>query len=416
MGQLLMSPSPVRLAVCAALLLGSCAARGAAWELDLDLRAVTSDAAPSVLDGGYSPVRFGEDQSGLQLGRVRLALDLPVGEVWRVHVDASAWGKTYPNPIGVTEAYLEYRPYPRDDLRLRVKVGAFYAPLSLENRAGGWASPYTLSYSAMNSWIAEELRTLGAEAKVDWLGTRLGLPFDVSGVAGVFGWNEGAGAALANGGFILDDRQTSVFGRVGTLEAANGAYVEPFRETDGRAGYYGGTELHFPGRVLVTALHYDNRADPTSSDVASHVFAWNTTFNTVGARVEYGPGWTLIGQWIQGRTEIAPPAAGMLEWPFTADYVLLSRRFGSHHMLSIRFDQFDVDSRGAALDGDGEQNGHAWTAAYVFDSGKSWTATLEYLRVTSTSYEQSDELGLPGPVTDTQLQLAVRYALSSTGY
>jgi hypothetical protein len=408
-----MSAVPTRVALGAAALLAATLAHGASFELDLDLRAVTSDASASVVDGGYSPVRFSEHQSGLQLGRLRLALTAPLGEVWQLHLDASAWGNTYPNPIGLTEAYLEYRPYPRDNLRLRVKTGAFYAPLSLENRAGGWASPYTLSYSALDSWIAEEVRTIGAEATVDWLGTRLGLPFDIDGIAGVYGWNETAGAALANGGFILDDRQTPLFGRVGEFESQSGAYVKPFREIDGRAGYYGGLQLRFPGRVLVTALHYDNRADPTSSDFVSHVFAWRTTFNTAGVRVEWDPRWTLIAQWMAGETEISP-RGGPLEWPFSARYVLLSRRFGAHHMLSFRYDRFDVESPN--VDTYGQQNGHAWTGAYVFDPGKNWTASLEYVRVTDTSYEQSEDFEFPGRLTDTQVQLGIRYTLGSAGY
>lgn len=400
------------LAFGATALFATSSAHGASWELDLDIRAVSSNASASVLDGGYGPVRFSEHQSGLRLGRLRLAFDMPLGEVWRLHLDASAWDGSHRGPIGLTEAYLQFRPYPRNDLRLRVKAGAFYAPISLENRTSGWASPYTLSYSALNSWIAEELRTIGVEARVDWLGTRRGLPFDVDAVAGVFGWNEGAGAALANGGFILDDRQTPVFNRVGKLESPAGGYMEPFRELDGRAGYYGGMELHLPGRALVTTLHYDNRADPASSDTVSHVFAWHTTFNSAGARVEYS-GWTLMAQWLSGQTEIAP-RAGALEWPFNARYVLLSRRIGSHHMLTARYDRFEVDSRN--LEADGEENGHAWTAAYAFDPGKSWTLTLEWLRVTSNSYDQGEYVDRPGPVTDTQVQLAVRYALGSAGY
>ncbi|HEV7135553.1 MAG TPA: hypothetical protein VGN43_02880 [Steroidobacteraceae bacterium] len=402
-----------RLAFGAVVLLAASAVHGAAWELDLDIRAVTSDAATSVLDGGYGPVRFSERQSGLQLGRLRLALEAPLGQVWRVHLDASAWGNAYKRPIGLTEAYLQFRPYPRKDLRLRLKAGAFYAPLSLENRASGWASPYTLSYSAIDSWIAEELRTIGLEAEVDWLGTRRGLPFDINAIAGVFGWNDLAGAALADGGFVIDDRQTPVFDRVGKIESKTGAYTEPFRELDHRAGYYAGLQLHAPGRVLITAIHYDNRADPASADAVSRVLAWHTVFNSAGARVEYGPGWTLIAQWMAGRTEIAP-LTGPLEWPFNARYALLSKRIGRHHLLSARYDRFEVDSRNAREDG--QENGHCFTAAYTFDPGSRWTATLEWLRVTSNSYSQSEYLKSDGPLTDTQIQLAFRYALGSTPY
>jgi hypothetical protein len=399
--------------LAAAALLAAGTAHATDWELDLDLRAVTSDASTSVLDGGYSPTRFSESQSGLQLGRLRLALNTPLGEVWTLHLDASAYGNAYKSPVGLTEAYLQFRPYPRNTLRVRVKAGAFYAPISVENGAAGWSSPYTLSYSAVNSWLAEELRTLGVETKVDWLGTRTGLPFDVGAVAGVFGWDEVAGGALANGGFILDDRQTPLFDSVGKLENPNGARIEPFREIDGRAGYYGGVDLQYPGHLLLTALRYDNRADPSASDAVSHVFAWHTSFNSAGARLEYGTGWTLAAQWLAGRTAIAP-GGHMLEWPFNARYVLLSKRIARRHALSVRYDRFQVDSRNA--EADGQQSGHAWTAAYLFNPGKAWTVTLEWLRVTSSSYNWSEELDTPGPVTDTQVQLSVRYTLGSTRY
>ena len=257
------------------------------------------------------------------------------------------------------------------------------------------------------------MRTLGVEAKVDWLGTRTGLPFDIGAVGGVFGWNEIAGAALADGGFVLDDRQTPLFDSIGKLKAPSGACIEPFRQIDGRAGYYGGMDLEYPGRLVITALRYDNRADPTASDAESHVFAWHTDFNSAGARLEYGAGWTVIAQWLAGQTEIAP-GGHALEWPFDARYVLLSRRFARRHMLSVRYDRFEVDSRNA--EADGAQVGHAWTAAYVFDPGTAWTLTLEWLRVTSSSYRWSENSDHPGPVTDNQAQLSIRYALSSTRY
>ncbi|HEX5208754.1 MAG TPA: hypothetical protein VFW10_13320 [Steroidobacteraceae bacterium] len=396
----------------ASALLGATVARGADWELDLDLRAVSSDAATSVLDGGYGPTRFSERQSGLQLGRLRLALNVPLGEVWKLHLDASAWDHSYRNPMGLTEAYLQFRPYPRNHLRLRVKAGGFYAPVSLENGAGGWTSPYTLSYSALSSWLAEEVRTVGLEAKVDWLGTRSDLPFDISAIGGVFGWNEVAGAALAGGGFILDDRQTPLFDRVGRFES-DGARIEPFREIDGRAGYYAGLALEAPGRFVLTALRYDNRANPAAVDALEHVIAWHTTFNSVAARLEYGAGWTVIAQWLSGQTAIAPRGSD-LDWPFDARYLLLSKRVGSRQRLSVRYDRFRVESRN--VEPDGEQSGHGWTVAYMFNPGKSWSLTLEGLRVTSNSYIWGEEQSHPGPVTDTQVQLAVRYALGSAGY
>ena len=172
------------------------------------MRLQASDGRKSFLDGGLGELRFDDGDSALQLGRARFALSQPIGEVLTLRLDASAWDDKDNNLIDLTEAYLEYRPYPRAGLRARVKAGAFYPPISLENRASGWESPYTLSSSAINTWIAEELRTVGVEGEVEWLGTRSGHAFDVGLTAGLFGWNDPVGVVLAGHGFAVHDRQT----------------------------------------------------------------------------------------------------------------------------------------------------------------------------------------------------------------
>jgi hypothetical protein len=336
----------------------------------------------------------------------------PLGEILSVHVDASSWGDRDKIPVGLTEAYLQLRPYPFSGYRLRVKAGAFYAPISLENRTSGWESPYTLSYSAIDSWLGEEVRTIGTEVQLDWLGRRSGHDFDLGATAGVFGWNEGAGAALANGGFTLTDRQTVLGGRVGKPGVPPVRASEPFHEMDGRPGIYGGVEARYLDRVVLRFLRYDNRADPTVTDAVTHTIAWNTTFNSAGLRVEGGDGWTAIYQWLQGQTSITPQG-DTIQWPFRASYVLLAKRFGSH-MLSARYDNFEVAGHS---DGDSEdagwQKGHAITLAYVFQPGPRWRYTLEWLRVQSTSYNREDyDEGLP-TASQTQVQLAIRCALGS---
>jgi phosphate-selective porin len=96
-----------------------------------------------------------------------------------------------------------------------------------------------------------------------------------------------------------------------------------------------------------------------------------------------------------------------LVWPFRAQFALLSKRFG-RQTLSARYDRFEVDSNV----GDGSQIGHAWTAAWLFDADAHWRLALEWLRVQSSSYDRAD-LGGPPLATETQLQLAVRYAFGS---
>src|ERR1700730_13163242 len=141
--------------------------------------------------------RFDRKDSGIQLGRARFALTASLGELWSAHFDASTWDDKDRSPVGVTEAYLQFRPYPRAGYRFRLKAGAFYPPISLENRAAGWESPYTLSYSAINTWLGVEVRTIGLEAQLDWLGTRTRHDFDLGLTGGAFGWNQGEGGGVA---------------------------------------------------------------------------------------------------------------------------------------------------------------------------------------------------------------------------
>ena len=92
------------------------------WELSLDLRAVSSDGRDSFLDNGQGKLRFDDDDDGLRLGRLRAAWNTPLGETFSARVEASTWYDKDKNPIDLTEAYLEWRPYPRAGWRTRVRL------------------------------------------------------------------------------------------------------------------------------------------------------------------------------------------------------------------------------------------------------------------------------------------------------
>jgi hypothetical protein len=384
------------------------------WELDLDARLVSSNAEPSFMEGGLGTTRFSSNDDGLQLGRARLALTQSLGDLLSAHVDASIYDDKDRSPVGVTEAWLLFRPYPFAGYRFRLKAGGFYPPISLENRAPGWDSPYTLSYSAINSWLATEVRPLGLEGTLDWLGTRTGHGFDVGATGGVFGWSQGTGVVLTNNGFSLTDRQTPLFGRVGQPGADPLGGAEPFLQFDHHAGIYCGVELRYLDRVVLRALRYDNRAEAANDEVTPANYSQWTRFNTAGVRIEGGHGWTAIVQWLDGETTTAADGlpGGLSSWPFRSEFALVSKRFG-RHTLSARYDRFTVDSVGAW--GYGAQDGHAWTAAYLFDATSHWRVALEWLQVVSSSSSRED-FGGPPLLTETQLQLSIRYSLASGIY
>ena len=236
MGLLTSTPVPVRVPlICAAALLWLAGrAQAGDLELSLDLRAVVSDGQRSFLDDGLGKLRFDEDHQGIRLGRLRAAWNQPLGELFSAHLEASRWDDDDKNPIDLTEAYLEYRPVPRAGIKGRVRLGAFYPPMSLESRAIGWETPYTITPSAIGSWIGEEIRTIGLEGQVDWLGTRRGHDFDLQFSAAVFGWNDPAGTMIGAHGFAMHDRQTTLFGRVGEAEDVDLVFARDERATGAR--------------------------------------------------------------------------------------------------------------------------------------------------------------------------------------
>jgi len=365
-----------------------------------------------IIDGGLGNTRFGGDQSGAHLGRARFAITQNLGEVWSLNLDISSWGDHDKIPAGLTEGYVLWRPYPRAGYRLRVKTGAFYAPISLENRTSGWESPYTLSYSALDSWLAQELRTIGTEAQLDWLGRRGGHDFDFGLTGAVYGWNDNAGAALAAGGFAITDRQSVLWGRVGKPRVQPVGAAEPFREMDGKAGVYGGLEARYLDRLVLRFLHYDNRADPSAVDVVSHTVAWDTTFNSAGLRFDGDHGWTGIFQWLSGDTRISP-RGNEERWPFRARYVLLSKRYGNH-TFSARYDWFAVDGFREGGEDFGWQTGHASTLAYIFQPNARWRFAFEWVHVVSTSYNREEFAQGDTMDSQTQVQLAARYSLGTS--
>lgn len=395
------------------LLLALAAARhapAADLRLSVDLRGVNSDGRTSYLYDGQGKLRFDSGHEGVRLGRLRAALDQPLGEVFAAHLEASTWDGDDNNPIDLTEAYLEYRPYPHAGWRSRLRLGAFYPPMSLENRASGWETPYSLTPSAISSWIGEEIRTIGIEGQLDWLGTRQGRTLDLQFSGALFGWNDPAGTMLGAHGFAFSDRQTTLFGRVGAPQTDPGEpKKELFHEIDGRPGYYLGAQARYLDRAVLNLLHYDNRADPSAASTALRDFAWQTRFDAAALRIETAGQWTLLLQALDGVTVIDPYAR--LAWKFDSQSALLARGWRKH-LLALRYDLFHVvfQDDPAAW---GSEDGHAWTAAWSLERGEHWRFALEWLRVTSELPARRAIPGASALARESKLELSARYAIDT---
>src|ERR1700733_14412667 len=133
--------------------------------------------------------------------------------------------------------------------------------MSLENMDMGWASPYTITPSAINSWIGEELRTIGSEGTLKYSGNSGA----VSAIGAVYCCNDPAGTLIGDRGWALDDRPTGLLERVrdpdtslilsGESAPARRGKFEPI---DGHVGWYAGLRWDVTDIGQLTGWHYDN--------------------------------------------------------------------------------------------------------------------------------------------------------------
>jgi len=377
--------------------------------VQVDVRYASTDVERSFTQGGLGLGRFDEDHDGPQLGRLSLEYRGALTETLGAHVTADTYADHDKNPIDLTEAFLEWRPYPSSAWRWRTKLGAFYPPISLENRDTGWRSSYSLSPGAINTWLGEELRTIGAESSFTWLGSRTDKGVDLSLIGALYGWNDPLGVEIFERGWAIHDRQTGLFGGLPKIfaDSTSRHQVEFFHEIDNRPGYYLGAQASWPERLVLRVLHYDNRGDPRASN--GYEKAWLTRFDSAGLRFEWQPDWTLIAQWMNGDTAVGASADGLgfLRTAFESYFGLVSGVFGPHR-LTVRYDRLTTNTLRGEAYFDGYQDANGWTFGYGFDFGNGWQLWIEGLQVKG-ELEQRSLLGLDPDFRERTLQCAFRF-------
>ncbi len=399
-----------RLVCSTAAMLILCAAGAARAEVEasLDLRLVNSDGRTSYMDGGLGKLRFDASHEGLRLGRARLAWRDGIGGNWHANIDLSAWSLHDHHAVDLTEAWLEWRPVPQSAWRSNLKIGAFYPPISLEHRASGWTNPYTIDSSALNTWVGEELRTIGVGYELDHLGIAQGGRFDFGVGAAVFGWNDPAGVVLAFRGFSLNDRQTPLFGRIGTYAFGNRTQRVIFSEIDNRPGYHVSAYLKSDNGVELRALHYDNRGDPSVPKPSIQDYAWHTKFDSAGLRWDGQRGTAFITQWLGGTTRATPYASNT--WDFNTWFVLLAQNVGRQR-FAARYDHFSSHQDHEYLTGPGySDRGKALTLGWTWDVRQHVQVAAEWLRIDS-DYNVRTMLNETPRAVEHSVQLAVRLSL-----
>jgi hypothetical protein len=401
------------LSAAALLVLGATPATVGATEFDLrgfaDLRMLRAGGEKAWQHGGLGKFRW--DGGGETPGVLAVPQELSlVGTVRPVpSVSAIVHLRVAPDQdtmVDAIEAFARWRPVSTSAWRFSVRGGAFFPPVSLENDGIGWTSLWTLTPSAINTWVGEELRTVGSEASLTWRGE-----YDQITLTGaVFGWNDFAGIQVAYKGWGLHDRWTGLFehprlaDEIGVhSNTPNPKTTQMFSEADDRVGVYGGITWSRDDAGRVTMLAYDNLAD---SNARKGQLAWRTRFLSVGAEVPLGDAFSLLTQGIAGDTTLAEGQAGQSVTDFHAAYVLLGWQSGDWR-LAGRLDMFATRERGPPVRVELSEHGHALTLAATWRPRDWLRVTGEVIRANSDR-AQREVVGVAREQTETQVQMGLR--------
>ncbi|HEY7162516.1 MAG TPA: hypothetical protein VH815_14715 [Acidobacteriota bacterium] len=361
-------------------------------KLLLDGRFIVTGKEESWLDGSFGKGRYGgdgDDSSALlRLAQSSVLVSTSLTDSFsaraQINIDAEPDRQLDRYRIDVIEAIASYRFTLASSTRLRFRGGIFIPPVSLENTDPGWTSPYSITASSINSWIGEEVRTTGLESSLTWTG--IGNEIILRGA--LFWQNDPAGTLLAWRGWALQDRQTGFNDRLPLppipaitpegLFPRQPLFVEPFREVDDNPGFYTGIDWTARG-FEVTALYYDNRADPTLFDGVQ--YGWNTNFVHAGAHLNLPLNLELIAQFMKGNSVMG--INNMVDIDFYS-WFLLATLEHDRHRFTIRLDKFGVDDRDQyKVQDNNDEDGWGFLAAWILKTKENHRFAVEYLHIRS---------------------------------
>jgi hypothetical protein len=394
--------------------LGALPLAGRAQDLGLhgyvDGRLVAAPAERSWVEGGLGKTRYGAGGTELHFGGAALAGTAQLSPSVLAFASVQLQGG-HRAGMDVLDAWLRWRPISTTRWRGSLQAGAFFPPVSLENDAIGWTSPWTLTPSAINSWVGEELRAVGVEGRIERRGETA--TWELRGA--LFQRNAPAGNLLAVRGWSLSDLTYGLGSRLREPDAylrdegeEPPRSYDPFRRIGRHWGDYVQLTWRARGWGRVSLMHYDNHADPAAwvpYAGGDRLYAWRTRFWSLGAAVDTGPvSW--LAQAMDGDTLIEPIANLSFTTRYRAAYVLAGWNRGAWRP-TLRLDHFSTRDPPQAPGSRAGEHGNAVTAALNWRPRDWLRLTLEALRIDSTRTVRAD-YGLPPHTKATQVQLSAR--------
>lgn len=330
-------------------------------------RGVNATGPESWLARGWGRLESGGDRNAL-FGTAQLGVDWTPSQHFDLHISGVGRHDALGTDAGLIEAYVDGRvAFGLDEVQLR--AGQFFLPTSRENKGELWTSPYTISFSALNSWIGEEVRPIGVDLQYRHT-TASG--HSITTAATAFRGNDSMGALLAWRGWAIGNR-LSAYGEVlplPPLETLDTFFplqrkdgTKPFgTDLDGNTGYSARVRYAVPQRANVQYTYVDNRGDRA---LHRGEYAWATKFQMIGAELGDPDRLILASEVLRGTTGMGHGAA-YVDADFFAAYVLISGKSGRNR-VSARYELFNTEERDFSLAELNEENGRAWTLTWMFD-------------------------------------------------
>ncbi len=358
----------------------------------LTLREIYVKAQPSWSTGGFGRFDVGarnaDAHKTVNVDVLQLGIDWTPTSWLLLHTDGLARREqsgTVGRRAGLLQAYGELHTE-----KLRFRGGLFWLPTSLENVDPLWNSRYTISNSALNSWIGQEVRPISVDLQ-------FAPNFYFSLGATAFRGNDTMGSALASRGWTIGNR-LSVYDEVIASVPDTTRPIGP--DTDHRIGDSGRIRFQIPERALLQLTHIDNRARLLVK--AAPETPWRTKFDVVGAQLGTTGPTTVVAEWASGSTELGFPR-GSFTMDFDTVYLLLSQKRGPSRW-SARIERFTTNNHRRPANDVNRERGSALTLSYLRDSSNSLRTGIEYVRA------KGDRLESPDPRTGgSTITLELRY-------
>ncbi len=384
----------------------------------LDARLVVASGSTSWVDGGLGKTRFEGDSNG---NFKPLVAPVEADIVWAPRFTSSlsanisaAWQRDQENSVDLIEAFVNYLPERKGPIGVSARAGLMWPEISLEHSTGGaWSVVNTITPSAINSWVGEEVKVVAFETT---LHAGLG-EHELAATGAVFGYNDTSGTLLSFRGWALQDEKATAFGHF-PLPPLN-PFIRQLQQNETRStidldkkpGFYARLDWRPPWPFGLSAFYYDNRANPQTFTPEGQ-WGWRTRFWNVGLNADLGADTKLLAQALTGSTIMGFKEEGTpwVHTSFESAYVLVTHMFGPVAVTG-RVEAFSTRERGSEMSPSESENGWAMTAAARVPINDHLTAVFEALNVRSSRGTRLD-LGLTSPFeAQTVLQASLRLRL-----